>query len=206
MLKLILVLSILFTFLAAACNGPATYSPPLPWVPLSVGNFWVYDIDAMWFDEGDTTFISYQIEKQIIDLIDHTQGFQVYEQRSISHFDATEPDTTFYYYYETDEELRRYASLNSKEYYLELSFPLEMGQTWNSYNDSTLVFVRTVIDTDKTQNTPAGLFTDCALVQETYFEDNTQQFSYSRGCGLVQIFVSNDIVSSTTVLHSYSIE
>ncbi len=206
MQKFIPVSLVLLTVVLAACNGPATYSPPASWVPLSVGNWWVYDVDEMWIEGGDTTLLSYQTETEITDLVEHAQGFQMYEERSILHLNEMEPDTSICYIHQTDTEQKQYYSLTSNYPRLQLSFPLELGKTWYYYSDSLMFVERSVIDLAGAENTPAGSFTECAVVRETWNGDDFGQLSYSRGCGLVKSSFSSDYGAFAYTLHSYNVQ
>lgn len=121
----------------------------------------------MWLEEPDTTYFSYLLEKRITDLLGHQDGFSVYEERTISHFNEAAADTSYVYLHQTDEELRRYSSTTSNYFHPELKFPLELGQAWDYKLVSIPVIPRGVIDIAKTEYTPAGVFMDCAVVSET---------------------------------------
>ena len=205
MQKFIPLSLVLFAVILAACNGPAAYSPPSQWVPLSVGNWWVYDVDGMWIEGEDTTLYSYQSEVRITALTEHEDGFQVYEERSISPFNEAQADTFFNYLRETDSDLRLYSSLTTNYFYTDLSFPLELGKTWN-YTDS-LETQREVIDLAGIANTPAGYFTQCAVIQETWGGFGVlEEHFYSAGCGLVKTSSSNYAGAETTILQSYNVQ
>ncbi len=188
MLKVILPFSILFLLALAACSGPAEYSPVASWKPLTVGNWWIYELEDMWIEGPDTTYFSYLLERRITDLLEHEDGFPVYEQRSISFFNEEEPDTSFIYLSKTDDELRRYSSISSNYFYLELVFPLTLGQSWYYCDDPEMIVPCEVIDIAKTESTPAGTFMDCAVVSQGWSEapDFVYEISYSRGCGIVK--------------------
>lgn len=206
MSKQILVSLALLITLLAACSGPAAYSPAPPWVPLAVGNWWLYDVDGMWIEVGDTTHFSYQSEIRITALTEHQEGFQVYEERTISYFNEAQADTIFYYLRETDSYLKRYPSLTTSYSYTDLSFPLELGKSWN-YADSLGTVQREVMDLTGIANTPAGLFTDCAVIQETWGAANfSAELFFSAGCGLVKSSSSSTYGARTMLLHSYNVQ
>ena len=208
MLRVTLLFSILFLLALAACSGPAGYSSVASWKPLTVGNWWIYELEDMWIEGPDTTYFSYLLERRITDLLEHEDGFPVYEERSISYYNEEDPDTSFIYLSKTDEELRTYSSTSSNYSFLELKFPLTLGQNWYYSDDSLMIVPSEVIDIAKTESTPAGTFMDCAVVSQGWSEapDFVYEISYSRGCGIVKYTISDTDFASTVSLQSYNVQ
>ena len=166
----------------------------------------MYDVSGVEIDY-DTTYYEYTYEVRLTNIVEHQDGFELYEQRRISHINEEYPDTTFSYIRETDDELRNYFNQVSNNYYVELELPIVVGNTWAYYSDSLTIFQREITDINKTQNTPAGFFTDCAVVLQTVqIEDYSSEFIYSRGCGLVKRFTNWYLSSEEITLQSYNVQ
>ncbi len=203
---LIMISTALMLLLSTACSGPAAYSPSASWKPVTVGNWWLYDVSGAYIEEGDTTHYAYTTEIRITGITEHLDGFELYVERHISNFNEPNADTSHTYIRQVDNEIRAYSDILGSFYSIELDLPLEIGKIW-SYSDSLIVGQREVTDLDRTQSTPAGTFYNCAVMTEiTPIEVYNSEVTYSKGCGLVHKTYSFDLSSETTTLQSYNVQ
>jgi hypothetical protein len=192
------VLSAGLAVVVALSCGDGSSGPSGPsgddWFPLSVGNTWHYIIDGYVIAYIDTVDADGTLDRDIMSLVSHQQGFDLYECRTISSITFypdtgmswTVTETTFVYLYEDSTEVRAYDDTVETDHELLAVLPLEVGNTWYSYDDSA--YVCEVMSLSASVTVPAGSFSDCAHILTT---DSTQtEYSYNsylhQGIGLVK--------------------
>ena len=198
-MKIVIMISTALMFLlSTSCSDSTTYSPSASWKPQAVGNWWLYDVSGFYIEEGDTTHYAHTTEVRITGITEHLDGFELCVERHISSFNEVNADTCYTYIREVDNEIRAYSELLGSFYSIELDLPLEIGKVWGS---------REVTDLNRTQSTPAGMFYNCAVVNETSpIEVYNAEVVYNRGCGLVYKTYSFDLSSETITLQSYNVQ
>lgn len=198
--------------LLAACGnstlGPANSED---WFPLTIGNWWLYDIDGSSIYGADTLIYAGSIERRITDLIDHQDGFLVYELRSIANITITEPDTSttsadtsFVYLSHTSDELKLYSSTYSSQYEILMKYPVTLNETWMQPDSSSDLYE--VTDISAFTCVPAGHFSNCAVITESCWQASTVEHIYHRGTGKLKTVFSTDYFDAEESLRSYNIQ
>ena len=199
--------------LVAACgNSTSGPSSSENWFPLTVGNWWLYEVDGTEISEVDTLTFSGTVIKRITSLQDHEDGFQVYELLSISNITTAYPDTALtrtdtssVYLQQTAEELNKYSSITSSEYFVTMiKFPVTLGETWPSPDSFPGGFE--VTGFDEFIYVPAGGFSNCAVISEAFFPQFVLERSYHEGTGMIKFHVSSPYYSGTQSLQSYNVQ
>ena len=223
MKKLAIASAAILITLVFSCGDSSTGPGPSPeedWLPLTVGNWWngTYDgfmiIDTIIDTRADTFDVSGSMERSVTALLEHHEGFQVYELRALTELIFTNPDTTrvysdtqFIYIRETSDELRGYQDTVSTYYELIALLPLTMGESWLQYPDETAVYEVTSLNSSVT--VPAGSFSACAVITLTDPDQpDSQQDSYLHdGTGFVWDHVTDGNVLEINVsLESYYVQ
>lgn len=205
--------------LVFSCGDSATGPGPSPdedWFPLTVGNWWnsTYDGFMIIDTDADTFDISGSMERSVTALLQHQEGFQVYEFRALTEFILTNPDTSmvnsdtqFIYIRETSDELRGYQDTVSTYYELIAMLPLTLGESWLAYPDENTEYEVTSLNSSVTVQ--AGTFSGCAVITRTDPDDpNFQSDAYFHdGTGIVFEYITEDgFLEITASLESYNIQ
>jgi len=176
--------------LVFSCGDSTTGPGPSPadeWIPLTVGNWWTSSYDGFMVigTVADTFDVSGSMERNVTALLQHHEGFQVYEVRSLTELILTNsdtsivyPDTQFIYLRKTNDELRGYQDTVSTYHELIAKYPLTLGESWLAYSDETKVYEVTSLNSSVT--VPAGTFSGCAVITQTdpdepYFQYDSYQ-------------------------------
>jgi hypothetical protein len=184
----------------AACGDSDPTGPggESDWIPMAVGNQWIYAVEGMWVDsstDADTTFITGTSSLTVTGQATHDEGFDLFALQDVSNAVMTSSDTVIVV---SDTSLSYIRSTSSAVYMyddtlgsfssLELKLPLFMGSTWNPYPGATEV-TRSVVSLTQTITAPAGTFTGCAQVTDIDLSSPDWQSSrfYAPGVGQVQV-------------------
>lgn len=209
--QLLQALASALLLLSACSNSTLGPSSSEDWFPLTVGNWWLYQYDGSSADGIDTLIYAGSIQKRVTGLIDHNDGFQLYELRSIADITTTEAgssttsvDTSFIYLRQTSEEFRLYYSTLSNQYDVLIKYPVTLNETW-MLSDSFPGGYE-VTDITALLHTPAGNFSNCAVITESWWQFLTREYSYHRGTGLVKRVHSSDYYDAVETLQSFNIQ
>ncbi|MBN1433902.1 hypothetical protein JW921_04025 [Candidatus Fermentibacterales bacterium] len=172
------------------------------WMPLAIGNHWQSVIEGYLTAAGDTTDVDGTIDRQVMGIVSHDQGFDVWEFRTISSMTFYPPqggsyslsETTLVYLYADSLEVRIYEDTLTADFELVLDLPLEVGNTWYSYPDSS--WISEVISLTASVTVPAGSFTGCAHIEgsDPAQPGDTYNSYLCRGVGIVKEVVDEDDV------------
>jgi len=210
------VLLIAFMF---GCGDDATGPDPTPegnWMPMTVGNWWNHNYDGFTFmgSSPDSFDISGSGERRVTALLDHQDGFQVYEFRLESEITLTNPDTTmiyadtqFVYIRNTGDEIRAYTDTVSTDYDLFALLPLTLGETWLTQPGDTET--NEVTNLNASVTVAAGSFSGCAVITQTDTDDPDYQWDsyFHDGTGIVQDLITIGNVQEITVsLETYYVQ
>lgn len=210
----LVIASVVSALLLVAACGNSTSGPSSSedWFPLTVGNWWLYEIDGISIQGQDTLTYSGSLINRITSLQDHADGFQVYELRSISDITSTSSgkslttaDTSSVYLQQTAEELKEYSSITSSAYFVTMiKFPVTLGETW--FSPDSLPGGFEVTGFDEFIYVPAGGFSNCAVISEAFFPQFVLERSYHEGTGMIEMQVSSPYYSRTQSLQSYNVQ
>lgn len=217
-MKILIIVSVVSALLLVAACGNSTSGPSSSedWFPLTVGNWWLYQVDGFSIEEADTLAFSGTIVKRITSLQGHADGFQVYELRSISEIahicsdtTLTLTDTSFVYLQQTAEELKEYRSTTSSAYSVTMiKFPVTPYETW--FSPDSFPYEFEVTGFNKFVHVPSGGFTNCAVITESYEPYFIFERIYHQGTGLVETIIFDSYVASnltaTQSLQSYNVQ
>ncbi len=188
----------------SSSTGP---TPPVDYVPLTLGNTWNYSVDGyVYTTDQDTITITGTSTQTISAIVMHQQGFELYEFLNVGTITMTTPDTTITsmdttstYIYETDTELRAYDDTISTYYELVFPLPVVLGDTWLPDSEDPTV-TREIMSVTETVSVPAGTYTNCALMSDTDTEEPNSVFEmyFSPGLGNVRQVVADSDSSSTS--------
>lgn len=198
------MVALLGVSLMLGCGGDGGTGPSEPqgddWLPLAVGNTWHAVLDGYLAAAGDTTDVDGTLDREVMSLTSHEQGFDLWELRAVSSMtfypeqgtSYTITDTTTQYLYEDSTEIRGYNDTISTDYELILMLPLEVGNTW--YPEAESVLVREVMSLSASVTVPAGSYTDCAHLMDTDATqpDDAYNIYLHRGVGLVKEVIDDE--------------
>lgn len=158
--------------------------------PLAVGNVWHYDL--LYTATGvDTTEYTGTSTTEITQETTLDNAVDVFEQVTITVWDDTMAmmntvDTT--YIQETDDYILIYYSLTDVEPDTSLVLPIEAGNTWTVYADTTDTLTAEVIGQEDV-TVPAGAYTDCWDIRYTSL-GQTQDDWFAPEVGVVRQYMS----------------
>ena len=166
------------------------------WLPMAVGNRWVYAVENVFVSsdtDDDTSYVTGVNVVTVTGLTTHLDGFDLFVLSDSTVVTVTNPDTTFVvttaltdYVRAADEGVWVYPDTFTSYTVHELDLPLVTGGFWQPYPGSPAT--RTVTSKSVTVTVPAGTFADCAQLTDVDPEAPTWASSrlYARGVGLVQ--------------------
>lgn len=193
--------------LIASCGGEEEADD---YLPLMVGNQWTYDMTYMRIiiDTVQTTGTSTtEITRQTV----LNSNVDVLEQVTTNTWDDTlivpnSVDTT--YLLETDDYLLVYNDLADTDPDTSLVLPIEAGNTWVVYADTTDTLIAEVMD-QETTTVPAGTYNDCWNVEYTSL-GQAQNDWFALDIGIVQhhmqIVEQTVIIEFTKELTSFDVQ
>ncbi len=202
-----------------SCGNSSTGPNPPPegdWMPLTVGNWWNYDMDGFMIpgSSPDTLIVGGTFNRTITALLNHSGGFEVYEFRTVMNMTFTSPDTvytdvdtTYLYIRNTVDEIQGYDDTVSTDYLLLAPLPLTLNETWNPLQDSTEV--REVVSLDASLTVTAGSFSNCAIIRETDPTEPDEQWDeyLHRGTGIISDRTTHgDDLEMNINLESYNVQ
>lgn len=207
LIPLLFLMSVLVTIdCGSSSTGP---SPPVDYVPLTLGNTWNYSLDGYAYTaKQDTLTITGTSTQTIAAIVMHQQGFEVYVFLNTSTTTWSTPDTTVtyadtmsMYLYETDTELRVYDDTISTNYELVFPLPVVLGDTWIPDNEYPTV-TREVMSVTETVSVPAGTYTNCALMSDTDTEDPEAVFDmyFCPGLGNIRQVIADADSAATSYM------
>jgi len=204
-----------FLFLTAllitiGCGSSSTGpTPPVNYVPLTLGNTWNYSADGYAYTtDQDTITITGTSTQTITAIVMHQQGFELYEFLNIGIITIITPDTTItstdttsMFIYETDTELRVYDDTISTYYELAFPLPVVLGDTWLPDSGDPTV-TREVMSVTETVSVPAGTYTNCALMSDTDTEDPEAVFDmyFCPGLRNIRQVIADDDSAATSYM------
>ncbi len=176
-------------------TGPSSGGGSGDWLPLAVGNQWVYSLNGTWRSatDQDTVWTTGTFTVELTGETTHEQGFSLFVVRDVStttmnngDTSFTYTDTTFSYTRNDGSEVQTYDDLVSTDYTTILRLPLTVGESWNPDPDEPTT-VREVMSLSESVSVPSGSFSGCARIRDTdtQFPDNYIDFYFARGVGSV---------------------
>lgn len=216
-----LVLAAAVAVVGCGDNDPTGPDGSGDWLPLAVGNQWVYAVDGMWVEnntDADTTWVAGASTITVTGQTTHAEGFDLFVIRDISSATITSPDTTVV----VRDTLISYAQSDSGDVYLfgdttssyetlEILTPLLPANTWHPYPDADDI-TRTVTSVTLSMTVPAGSFTGCAQLTDLDLDDPGWSclHVYARGVGQIHMsstYSDSDWTSvDNSTLVSYTVD
>lgn len=205
LIPLLFLTSVIMTIgCGSSSTGP---TPPVDYVPLTLGNTWNYSLDGYAYSpQQDTMTITGTSTQTIASIVMHQQGFEVYQFQNVGNTTWITPDTTITYtdttssyIYETATELRVYDDTISTNYELVFPLPVVLGDTWLPDSEDPSV-TREVMSLTETVSVPAGTYTNCALLSDTDNEDPEAVFDmyFCPGLGNIRQVIADDDSAATS--------
>jgi len=202
------VVTVLLLTMLFSCGKDSTGpSDPGDYLPLSVGNQWIYSMSGyLKMATRDSLLITGAKLTVITGLTTHQSGFDLYVLKDSTTMSVTMPDTTITntevstdYICKTDTEYRIYDDTVTTEYEILLKLPVVLNDSWVPESDEPTV-TRTVRSVTSNITVPAGSYSDCVYLRDT---DTAKPGSYfdiyiSRGNGAVEFTIQ--MVDSTNTM------
>ncbi len=177
-MKKIIVFFIAISMLSvlSTCGSDSTGPEPQSenWMPLSVDNWWNSTIEGYMIDPAgpDTFDLSGSMDRTVTALLNHKEGFQVYEFETLMEMTFTHPDTSYMvaktsyiYLRNTGDEMREYLDTVSTDYTIIALFPLTLNEIWPASPVSDTNYE--VVSLNASVTVPAGSFANCGIIRET---------------------------------------
>ena len=219
-LGLVLCAAATTAILSCGDNNPIGPDGNGDWLPLAVGNEWVYAYEGLWVDnstDADTSVLVGTSSLTVTGQTTHTEGFDLFLLRDISFVTITTPDTvlvsrdtTITYVQSDSGNVYSYQDTHSSYSAQDLQSPLVPGAYWHPYPGAEDI-TRTVTSVTVTMTVPAGTFSNCAQLTDVDTGDLFWSVSriYVQGVGQIQttaVYGDSDwVAEDNTSLVSYTV-
>jgi hypothetical protein len=192
------VIAVLLLTMLFSCGKDSTGpSDPGDYLPLSVGNQWIYSMSGyLKMATRDSLLITGAKLTVITGLTTHQSGYDLYVLKDSTTMSVTMPDTTIT---KTDTEYRIYDDTVTTEYEILLKLPVVLNDSWVPESDEPTV-TRTVRSVTSNITVPAGSYSDCVYLRDTDTAKPGSYFDFyiSRGNGAVEFTIQ--MVDSTNTM------